>query len=870
MNRVIAELRSWAPSLKYWEQVALERVVAGVEFKDTDYEELLRYLLEHAGLADLQVPHPTLRFAEGADTDYELAVPVQLVKISNMQNVNALVSGQTLTFSPGLTAIFGANASGKSGYARVLGCAGFTRGDQEVLPDVTRAVDDTVVRSADIKINDGTADRVINYRVGQGCPELASLYVFDSTSVRVHLTESNEFSFSPAGLSYLTRLAVVTDEVRRRLRARIEERSQPHDFGVLFEGQSDVSTLIAELGPRTDLAMLHQMAELSVEEVAGIEALDLEIASLKTQDTSEQVTDLTQRMDDLRNLLEQLQGAQEALGEKEVGEVYAAIEDFLQRRSAAQRVSADQFKSEYLTQTGGDTWRHFIEAARALAQSEGTTGKPYPQPESRCLLCQQPLSPQAYELLLRLWKFLQGEAQAQLDAAGVVLDEKRNTLNQLDLDFFDHESVSYRHLRSHNSDLLHQVESFVAACSLRRDGLRTALEDRMSQVAPVALPHSGISEVAVVVESLSRKIDELEKRDSADEIAKLQERMRSLRHRVILQENLSEIERYVKERLWAQKASRCVGTTRPITTKHNQLFKELVTDRYMQLFEQILKDLGRPLKVKIRTRGKKAETRKQIVLETDADSPSIWCEPDKVLSEGEKRAVALADFLTEVALDISSSGIVLDDPVTSLDLQWRELIASILAQEAISRQVIVFTHDLPFLYYLKKYSKEKQVNTATHWIKRGDHDGKPGYVYLNNSPALEREYRKPTRASESYVRAKDAPAEEQEALLRQGFGELRTTYEAFIIFGLLGEVVMRFEERISFGRLKSIVWDDSIVQEVVASCERLSRYIEGHLHSDTYGAKKPTPATLLREINTFTDLSKRLRALKKDKKSKHK
>jgi FMN phosphatase YigB (HAD superfamily) len=73
---------------------------------------------------------------------------------------------------------------------------------------------------------------------------------------------------------------------------------------------------------------------------------------------------------------------------------------------------------------------------------------------------------------------------------------------------------------------------------------------------------------------------------------------------------------------------------------------------------------------------------------------------------------------------------------------------------------------------------------------------------------------------------------------------------------------MRFDERVSFGRLKDIVWDESIAEEVIAKCELLSRYIEGHLHSDAFGAQKPTPKMLLAEIEAFEALQKRLKALR--------
>lgn len=862
MMNVLQELSQWATTLQYWEQAALDKVVSGAKFKDSDYNEVLQYLLEDAGLAEPAGSRPALRFSK--DVDAQPAVPVRLVKISNLQNINALIPGQILTFGPAMTAIYGGNGSGKSGYARVLGCAGFTRGDQEVLPDVTRPTDESITLSADIEIWDGTSNRVIKYEIGRQCPDLASCYVFDSTSVRVHLTESNALSFSPAGLSYLTRLAEVTDEVRNRLKARVQECSQPHCFDAIFQGDSEVTELIANLGPDTDLEALRQMAALSPDEIGRVKELDLEIARLKTQDVSKQIADLTQSVNDLENLITRLHEAQEALNNRAMEDVCHAVKTYLDRQSAAQRVSIDQFRSEHFTQTGSDVWYQFIAVAKALADAEQTPGASYPQADSRCLLCHQPLSPEARDLLLRLWAFLEGEAQAKLEEAQITLEKRRNALEATGLDFFDDQSVSYRYLQEHSPALLEIVKTFVAACRARRESVLEAIAAGGADVEVSSLPANGIPDIETIIGSLKVQRSELQKRDPAEEIARLEQQMRTLQHRVLLSERLPEIEAYVQRRIWAQRAEKVGGSTAHITRKHNQLFGQLVTDRYIELFKQTLQDLGRSLRVQVKTKGKKGEVYKQIVVETDPSAPTDMATPDKVLSEGEKRAVALADFLTEVALDTTSSAVVLDDPVTSLDLEWKGLIAAILGEEAKRRQVVVFTHDLPFLYFLKQQCEQEGVESATHWIKRGDQDDRPGYVYLDNSPALEREYRKPTRAREIYVKAKDSPAAEQEGLLQDGFGALRTCYEAFIIFELFNEVVLRFDERVSFGRLKGVVWDKSIADEVTAKCELLSRYIEGHLHSNALRAQKPRPRTLLDEIEAFEALRKRLKDLRKN------
>lgn len=99
--------------------------------------------------------------------------------------------------------------------------------------------------------------------------------------------------------------------------------------------------------------------------------------------------------------------------------------------------------------------------------------------------------------------------------------------------------------------------------------------------------------------------------------------------------------------------------------------------------------------------------------------------------------------------------------------------------------------------------------------------------------------------------------------MKQGFGALRSTYEAFIIYKLLGGVVIRWDERISPNRLNDIVWDRDLFQRVIDKHNSLSKYIEAHLHSDAYVPVKPTPALLLQEIQTFDEIKRRYNQLKK-------
>lgn len=529
-----------------------------------------------------------------------------------------------------------------------------------------------------------------------------------------------------------------------------------------------------------------------------------------------------------------------------------------------QELSIEQFRSEVFSQIGSDLWRSFALTAKTLATAESKDGIPYPQHESLCLLCQQPLSTHAHELLHKLWGFLENASQTEREKIAYRLLEEESKFNSARLNFWNAQTVSHRHIATLAPEILAKIDSYVKSCGEQRASILKALQARQPTESPLMSPSNPKDAIEAIIKKLSTTKDNLLQRNPAEEIASLERQKLELEHRDLLKQKMPDIELYLSDRNWRKTASssKVMRNTTHITRKHNELFKLLVTDQYIALFEATLKKLNCPLRVKVQTKGQRGATLKQLVLEADTTMAKIASEPDKILSEGEQRAVALADFLTEAALDTSSTGLILDDPVTSLDFTWKDTIATQLTEEAKSRQVIVFTHDLHFLYCLKINAERIGLNTEAHWIQ--NRNNKPGWVFLDNSPALEQDYKKLDKPRKFLELAKSAPAEEQETLLRNGFGALRTCYEAFVMFDLFNQVIQRFSEPIMFMRLRGVVYDQQLIDETVEKFEFLSRYIEGHSHSDQFSAIKPTPDDLSREIGHLEGLRRRLREIKKN------
>jgi energy-coupling factor transporter ATP-binding protein EcfA2 len=194
-----------------------------------------------------------------------------------------------------------------------------------------------------------------------------------------------------------------------------------------------------------------------------------------------------------------------------------------------------------------------------------------------------------------------------------------------------------------------------------------------------------------------------------------------LRHRQVLNQLLPDVKIFVADASWVKQASgapRRSLNPRPLTDKETELFRTVIAEDYKKQLKEECAALDCNLPVEFRARGERGQTIRSLSIKGGHS-------PNDILSEGEQRAIALADFLTEVGLNPANAGIVLDDPVTSQDHQRKNHIALRLVREAKIRQVIVFTHDLVFLTMLSAAAEDAGAEMLTHWVER-DGDGRPG------------------------------------------------------------------------------------------------------------------------------------------------
>ena len=377
--------------------------------------------------------------------------------------------------------------------------------------------------------------------------------------------------------------------------------------------------------------------------------------------------------------------------------------------------------------------------------------------------------------------------------------------------------------------------------------LRALHRGKPEPVAQVPVPMEGLEalrkEIAERAKALSGDADSAERQALVSVHRELKDRL-SLA--AIAEDVRAEIERQIEISALKQAAKTCGrGTKRLITTKNKELSEKLVTDALRGRFAREVEKLrvgSMPIELR-KAQDRDAQSFFKVALVEKPDEPI-----GEILSEGEHRCVALAAFLAELVTSRDYSGIVFDDPMSSLDHMYRRKVANRLVEEAAHRQVIVFTHDLTFLFDLQR--EAEAAGQSVHYQNVHRVQSKPGYV--SNDLPIDAKAAWPMaealRSALKNVRSDfDNWPEARRSLFVDGFiGKLRKAWEQGIA-DLIRPVMSRFNSHIKGSSLYklAIINDDDVIA-VRAARARLSEDL--HASPETINPSETTHDQLLEEL----------------------
>ncbi|WP_219812469.1 MULTISPECIES: AAA family ATPase [unclassified Rathayibacter] len=234
------------------------------------------------------------------------------------------------------------------------------------------------------------------------------------------------------------------------------------------------------------------------------------------------------------------------------------------------------------------------------------------------------------------------------------------------------------------------------------------------------------------------------------------------------------------------------GLGRSVTALAKTASDQLINQSFDALFLEECEALRAPsLKVQFVGREGKAQRRKLL---------SGKHKPSKVLSEGEQKVLALADFLAEARLAGITAPVIFDDPVSSLDHRRTKEVAQRIALLADGNQVIVFTHDILFATtLLALFQKSKRCA----YFQITDESGK-GNVSRATGPRIDSLNAIKGRINSTIQAAKQLDGEARGALVHTGYSHLRSWCEVFTEDELLKGVTPRYQANVQMTTLINI------------------------------------------------------------------
>ncbi len=738
---------------------------------------------------------PESLLAEGMIAGTPGRAGLRLERVFDIRGVNALGAKATLDLTDAdLAIIYGANGSGKSGYARLMKhlcgarVAGTIHGNafEHELEEASATVEVRAI-SASGPVNDAVPHK---WQASQGpLKVLKAIPVFDAATAVEFGNSASAATHTPRSMQFVSSLIQISDQVADNLRQRAKGLatkmpSLPPDL----IASPAAATLRQLLRAKTTQAAIDAACGMSVEQRAELVGLAAALAQANPAVAHAKV------VADLEQLAQKKASAlmrEEALGGENATGIVTARLDAVTKREAASAHAAAFFKGLPLMGVGEAAWRELWSAAEAYSQTKAYPEHIHPNTgvDARCVLCQQVLDPEATARLEGFGAFVQNRLES--DAA---LAERRHTALLDGLKKVPDEEAWSTVSQSIGLDP-QEGEFLRKAVEAQTKALGTATTLQSVPVADWLKWHSAHQSTVAALEA---QRDALAPLVDIEGRKKKEARLVDLQGMEWLATNRTQIANEVARLRTYEEIDAAIrlAATNALTSRNNEVGASELARGFCERFNAEMQRLGGqglPIVMTHQSKGKG-----HFAFCAELRNPRRRIHNKDVLSEGEQRIVALAAFLADATGSDRVLPIVFDDPISSLDQRFEEAVANRLADLAETRQVLMFTHRLSLMVLLKSAKKRKEAHGSQARIKvlsitrDGLETGVPSTIdafSLGPKEGLNKV------VSDTHL-AKKQDVEIRKALLKSACSNLRILVERSVEEKLCSGVVVRFRREI--------------------------------------------------------------------------
>jgi len=636
---------------------------------------------------------------------------IVLKVVKALRSINKIPDGSVLPFGhQGLTAIYGENGSGKSGYARVLKRACRARDTQErILPNVYSAFSAVMPAKAAFKltINAGV-DQEIEWEEGKPSDDvLTNITVFDSKCARVIVDEKNDATYLPYGAHVFEELVKLLNWIQQEINA---EKPKPESLQwPEIAPTTKPGIFLAGLTNHTKEKEVENVAAWTDDDADKLEKLTKQLAELEANDPIKQAAKTRSFKERVTNLKTYVEQRVAVLSDERLGKFKEMCSVLAEAEKAVKLASQTTLQNEPLAGAGETAWQILYNAAKNFSTKNAYPADEFPVvgEDSRCVFCMQPLNEGAKQRLLQFKVFMEQAAKKKHEDAKKALGTAIESIKVLKEQTTESQhSNTIGEVKQRYEKAATDTESYLSAMNSRLEYFdRLSKGTEAGEVQP--LPDSPTKVLTQIIDALEKEAEGFEKTIDPAERKKMKNEKAELMARKCFAGNRAKILAHLANSKTAHKCDQAHASTdsASITRKGKNVISEALTPQLKGAIQSELELLDAThLPLNLKPSGSKGETLHQ--LELKGAKPDRKVSLTDVLSEGEQRVVALAGFFAEIGLGHHSCPIVLDDPVSSLDHRYRATIAARLVSESKKRQVLIFTHDIAFLLDLQEKAGE--------------------------------------------------------------------------------------------------------------------------------------------------------------------
>jgi hypothetical protein len=848
------EILNFSNSCPKWMRDLIRRIAQQTKLTANDMQEVLANLKASEALwaggscTALDASHLSGRTSTVHDSTI-------LVSISDVRNANQLAPKQTMPFAvQGMTIVYGYNGSGKTGYGRILRQLCRSRHDtkEAILGNVYGSRPGGPA-TASVSYRVGKADHILQWKDGVASPdELAYISVFDASTAPLYADRQNKIEFLPMGLDILPALGDACRTLSGTLDIEILALTAKINVPLPILKSQKYKTFFSRLSHMGAVQGWPTLQDIEAH-CSWSAALDEKLAQLENEikKVSEPAqilarnSRLKQATDALHRRLESITAQ---LNMESIQNASEKFETAKSAREAATIAARGQFDKDPLPNAPlTRAWRLLYKQAEDF-NAEQYPGSTFPETGAGrvCLLCQQPYSAGASERMARFKAFLEDTSQQESRRRERDLEECIQTVKGISIPSeteIELPLAQLSEIRQEGRILIEKAKATGAALLV----VRTRLLDCLSGIAEFSAlaetDASVLADLGAMSSSLSAENTSLSQQvqDSSilaklvEEHAELLDQKDCHGNSVIYQARLSDLNT-------SDALKRCKAQcgTDGISRKNTQLREAHLTSDFEKRVKAEVKFIGLDyLPITVQSKTERGAGYMGVALNKSGRNPS-----SDILSEGEFRGLALACFFAEIAGIPGNDGIVVDDPVSSLDHLHTTRVAERLVKEAQNRpQVIVFTHDIGFYYELWSAAADAGIPVHRNWIYSGP-NSVFGTISSDNGPWQVKSVKERMAALDAMLTdlkgRPNLPPDEHLREVEGFYTKLRESWERAVEECLFNKVVGRFQPGVATLALRGVTVTDDDHKTVFFAMKRASEY-SGH---DRPAGRQPTMRTI--------------------------